>query len=120
MSFIAVKSDSVKEIMTMLSSFSITMTGFVAAIGAYIISISHKVSFVKWKVNGYIRPFYHLYGMCIVFLLLTFVLCVANSMISIGFVMLKLTLSVFIVNLIHIALLTLVVIGQSRSAEDIN
>jgi len=118
MSFIVIKNESIKDIMTMLSGFSITMTGFIAAIGAYLLSISHKKSFIRWKVAGYLQVFYHLYLMCVFFLLITFILCIANSIIYSGVMLLKLALSFFAVNVIHIIFLTLIVVGQSRSAEE--
>lgn len=66
--YIEIKPEGIIGIATLLGTFSFTMTGFIAAIGAYIISVSDKTSFLKWRQQGYINIFYHLYGQSIVFI----------------------------------------------------
>ncbi|WP_413453564.1 hypothetical protein [Erwinia persicina] len=115
--FIIFDKGSAKDIVAMVSGFSITMTGFVAAIGAYIISISGKPSFVSWKSEGYLSAFYHLYGLTIIFLLTSFLLCILNTLISSGSLIIKILISTLLVNITHIIIMTYVIIIQSKKTE---
>ncbi|HFG9425039.1 TPA: hypothetical protein ACGHKC_004569, partial [Salmonella enterica subsp. enterica serovar 1,4,[5],12:b:-] len=70
--FIIINKDNIIGAATLLGTFDFTMTGFIAAVGAYLISITGKVSFLKWSQEGYVSIFYNLYAQSIVFLLLSF------------------------------------------------
>lgn len=60
--YIEIKPEGIIGIATLLGTFSFTMTGFIAAIGAYIISVSDKTSFLRWRQQGYINIFYHIWA----------------------------------------------------------
>jgi hypothetical protein len=99
-----------------VTSFSITMTGFIAAIGAYIISVSNNPSFRFWRSAGYLKLFYHLYAVSITFLLLTFSFCILMLLSGQVVILLKVILTLVLVNFIHIALITTSAINQTKNS----
>jgi len=99
-----------------ITSFSITMTGFIAAIGAYILSVSNNPSFALWRNAGYLKLFYHLYAASITFLLFTFSFCILMLLFGQTVILLKVILTLVIVNFIHIALLTTTAINQTKNS----
>jgi hypothetical protein len=99
-----------------ITSFSITMTGFIAAIGAYILSVSNKPSFKIWRNAGYLKLFYHLYAASITFLLFTFSFCILMLLSGQAVILLKVILTLVIVNFIHIALITTTAINQTKNS----
>ncbi|NYB29296.1 hypothetical protein [Pantoea agglomerans] len=103
---------------TLLGTFSFTMTGFVAAIGAYIISISEKASFLKWKRGGYIYIFYHIYAQTIIFLLASFVLCMLSLITAdaLALTIIKLGLYLLPLNLLHIVAITIITLKQMQKS----
>jgi hypothetical protein len=107
---------SINTLVGIITSFSITMTGFIAAIGAYILSISHSPTFMLWRNSGYLTIFYNLYAVSIVFLLITFSLCILMLLSGYSLVWTKVILCLVIVNFIHISLLTVAAINQSRKS----
>lgn len=109
--------ESINTLVGIITSFSITMTGFIAAIGAYILSISHIPSFKLWRNSGYLTIFYNLYAASIVFLLITFSLCILMLLSGYSLVWTKAILCLVIVNFIHISLLTIAAINQSRKSN---
>ncbi|EKD6407779.1 TPA: hypothetical protein N6790_000837 [Escherichia coli] len=114
--YIEIEPEGIIGIATLLGTFSFTMTGFIAAIGAYIISVSDKTSFLKWRQQGYINIFYHLYGQSIVFLLVTFLLCMVAIIMpfNVALTILKCGLYIIILNIIHIILITVITLGQMQ------
>ncbi|HFK8542659.1 TPA: hypothetical protein ACG0QJ_001568 [Proteus mirabilis] len=109
-----------KDISVMLSivtTFSITMTGFIAAIGAYLLSISRSPTFSEWRNKGYLSIFFNLYGATIVFLLVTFATCLMMLLTNMNMWWLKLILSLVIVNLIHIVSITYIVVSQAKAND---
>lgn len=99
-----------------VTSFSITMTGFIAAIGAYILSVSNKPRFNLWRNAGYLALFYHLYAASILFLLVTFSACILMLLSGPTTTWLKIILTLVIVNFVHIALITISAINQTKNA----
>ncbi|MFJ5348881.1 hypothetical protein BV924_00925 [Pectobacterium odoriferum] len=114
--YIEIKQENIIGIATLLGTFSFTMTGFIAAIGAYIISVSDKKSFLKWKQKGYIYIFYHIYGQSIVFLLISFLTCMAAIITPfyLGLTILKCGVYLLILNIMHIILMTIITLGQMQ------
>lgn len=104
-------------ILGFITSFSITMTGFIAAIGAYLLSISRTAAFNEWREEGYLSIFFHLYGSAIVYLILTFTLCILMVLLNMEMLWLKIILSSVILNLLHIAVITFIVINQANNGE---
>ena len=105
-------------ILGFLTTFSITMTGFIAAIGAYLLTVSRSAAFTEWRDEGYLSIFFHLYGAAIVFLLLTFSLCVLMVLDNMAIVWLKLILCLVILNFIHIILITFIAVNQAKSGDE--
>ncbi len=105
-------------ILGFLTTFSITMTGFIAAIGAYLLTVSRSPAFTEWREEGYLAIFFHLYGAAIVFLLLTFGLCVLMVLDNMSIIWLKFILSSVVLNLIHIVLITFIVVNQAKVGDD--
>ena len=94
------------------------MTGFIAAIGAYLLVVSQTSAFSEWREEGYLSVFFHLYGAAIVFLLLTFGLCILMALDNMGIGWLKLILCSVVLNLVHIILITFIVVSQARLSEN--
>jgi hypothetical protein len=113
-----IKDENIKLLIGIVTTFSITMTGFVAAIGAYTLSISNSASFNLWRNCGYLRLFYHLYAVSITSLLLTFSFCLLMLLNGVSLYWLKLILSLVILNCIHIALLTASAINQAKNSGE--
>ena len=105
-------------ILGFITTFSITMTGFIAAIGAYLLAVSRSPAFSEWREEGYLSVFFHLYGAAIVFLLLTFGLCILMALDNMTITWLKFILSSVILNLVHIIMITFIVVNQARLSED--
>ncbi|GAA0820717.1 hypothetical protein GCM10009111_26620 [Colwellia asteriadis] len=103
-------------LISILTSFSMTMTGFIAAIGAYILSVSNNPSFTLWRNAGYLKLFYHLYAAAITFLLFTFSLCILMLLSGQTIIWLKIILTLIVVNFIHIALITTSAINQTKNS----
>lgn len=118
--YVVIKDESIVGIATLLGTFGFTMTGFIAAIGAYIISVSDKESFLKWRQQGYIYIFYHIYGQSIVFLLMTFLLCMIAIItpLYLASIILKCGLYLLFLNIIHIILMTVITLGQMQKKID--
>ncbi|WP_219079331.1 hypothetical protein [Vibrio parahaemolyticus] len=70
--FPAINPANIPTMLGIVTTFSITMTGFIAAIGAYLLSVSRNPTFSEWRNNGYLSVFFNLYGAAIIFLLATF------------------------------------------------
>lgn len=117
--FPTIKPANIPTILGIVTSFSITMTGFIAAIGAYLLSVSKNSTFIEWRNSGYLSVFFNLYGAAIIFLLITFGACLMMLLVGTTMWWLKLILSFVVINLIHIMLITYIVINQSK-AHDIN
>ncbi|HGJ4739063.1 TPA: hypothetical protein ACJGQB_001359, partial [Salmonella enterica subsp. enterica serovar 1,4,[5],12:b:-] len=96
--------------------FDFTMTGFIAAVGAYLISITGKVSFLKWSQEGYVSIFYNLYAQSIVFLLLSFIACMLSIITAenISSLLLKCAFFIFPLNMSHILVLTIIALQQIK------
>jgi hypothetical protein len=107
---------SIDLLLGVIATFSITMTGFIAAIGAYLLSVSSSPSFNLWRNAGYLKLFYHLYAAAITFLLLTFSFCVLALLLGKVFIFLKITLALLLVNFAHIALITISAINQTNNS----
>ena len=107
---------SINTLVGIITSFSITMTGFIAAIGAYILSISNSPTFMLWRNSGYLTIFYNLYAVSIIFLLITFSLCVLMLLSGYSLIWTKVILCLVIVNFLHISLLTIAAINQSKKS----
>ncbi|HDY8135298.1 MULTISPECIES: hypothetical protein [Vibrio] len=105
---------NIPVILGFVTTFSITMTGFIAAIGAYLLTVSRTPAFTEWREEGYLSVFFHLYGAAIVFLLLTFGLCILMALNNMNIVWLKFILCTVLVNLIHIILITIIVVNQAK------
>ncbi len=101
-------------ILGFVTTFSITMTGFIAAIGAYLFTVSRNPAFEEWRQEGYLSIFFHLYGAAIVFLLLTFSLCILMVLDNMSINWLKWILSCVFLNLVHIMLITFIVVSQAK------
>ncbi len=114
--YVVLKDESIVGVATLLGTFGFTMTGFIAAIGAYIISVSDKKSFLKWRQQGYIYIFYHIYGQSIIFLLMTFLLCMLAIITpqNLASTILKCGLYLLLLNILHIILITVITIGQMQ------
>lgn len=110
--------DNLPTILGFITTFSITMTGFIAAIGAYLLAVSRTSAFSEWREEGYLSVFFHLYGAAIAFLLLTFGLCILMALDNMGIGWLKLILSSVVLNLVHIVLITFIVVNQAKFSED--
>lgn len=110
--------NNLPTILGFITTFSITMTGFIAAIGAYLLAVSRSPTFSEWREEGYLSVFFHLYGAAIVFLLLTFGLCVLMALDNMAIFWLKLILSSVVLNLVHIILITFIVVSQARLNDD--
>ncbi|MFB2827683.1 hypothetical protein [Aeromonas veronii] len=113
--FPTIISANITTIIGIVTSFSITMTGFIAAIGAYLLSISRSPAFSEWKNNGYLSVFFNLYGAAIIFLLATFGACLMMLLTQTTIYWLKIVLSLVIVNLFHIISITYIVINQAKN-----
>jgi hypothetical protein len=106
----------IEVLVGIITTFSITMTGFIAAIGAYILSVSNKPKFISWRKAGYLRLFYHLYAVSIVFLLVTFSACILMLLMGQTTLWLKVILTLMLVNFLHIALITISAINQAKNS----
>ena len=113
--FPAISLKNLPTILGIVTTFSITMTGFIAAIGAYLISVSRNPTFNEWRQNGYLTVFFNLYGASIIFLLVTFGVCLMMLLTNMSVWWLKIILSLVIVNLVHIVSITYIVVSQSKS-----
>jgi hypothetical protein len=113
-----IKKNNISVLVGLVTTFSITMTGFIAAIGAYTLSISRSPNFTEWRNAGYLSIFYHLYAVSIVFLLLTFLLCIVVLLIGLKLFLIKVILLCVLLNIIHIACLAYAVINQSKKADN--
>ncbi|KPM97653.1 hypothetical protein [Vibrio alginolyticus] len=98
-----------------VTSFSITMVGFIAAIAAYLLSISKNKAFNEWRASGYLTVFFNIYGASIVGLIGTFALCVIMLLDNMNLFWLKLILSFVALNIIHILLTTYIVVNQAKA-----
>lgn len=114
--FPSISTSRTTGLVSIVTSFSITMTGFVAAIGAYILSVSNKPRFNLWRNAGYLTLFYHLYAVSIVFLLATFSACILMLLSGATTIWLKVILTLVIVNFTHIGLITVSAINQTKKA----
>lgn len=106
---------NIPTILGIVTTFSITMTGFIAAIGAYLLSVSGNPVFNEWRNNGYLSVFFNLYGAAIIFLLATFGACLIMLLVGINTWWLKIILSLVVMNTIHIILITFIVVGQAKN-----
>ncbi|WP_219575273.1 hypothetical protein, partial [Vibrio parahaemolyticus] len=88
--------------------------GFIAAIGAYLLSVSRNPTFSEWRNNGYLSVFFNLYGAAIIFLLATFGACLMMLLVGISMWWLKVILSLVVVNLMHVIVITYIVVSQSK------
>ena len=113
-----IKKDNISALVGLVTTFSITMTGFIAAIGAYTLSISRSPNFTEWRNAGYLSIFYHLYAVSIVFLLLTFLLCIVVLLMGLKLFLIKVILLCVLLNIIHIVCLAYAVINQSQKADN--
>jgi len=113
---IIINKDNIIGAATLLGTFDFTMTGFIAAVGAYIISITGKVSFLKWSQEGYVFIFYNLYAQSIVFLLLSFIGCMLSIITAdnISNLILKCAIFIFPLNTAHILMLTVIALQQMK------
>lgn len=114
--FIIINKDNIIGAATLLGTFDFTMTGFIAAVGAYLISITRKVSFLKWSQEGYVSIFYNLYAQSIVFLLLSFIACMLSIITAENISSLLLKCAIFIspLNMSHILVLTIIALQQMK------
>ncbi|ARV75003.1 hypothetical protein [Vibrio campbellii] len=116
--FPVIKPSNIPTLLGIVTTFSITMTGFIAAIGAYLLSVSRNPTFSEWRNNGYLSVFFNLYGAAIIFLLATFGACLMMLLAGTTMWWLKIILSLVIVNLMHIVLITYIVVSQSKANDD--
>ncbi|EPP6378703.1 hypothetical protein ACUNB6_000010 [Vibrio alginolyticus] len=112
--FPAINPANIPTMLGIITTFSITMTGFIAAIGAYLLSVSRNPTFSEWRSNGYLSVFFNLYGAAIIFLLATFGACLMMLLAGTTMWWLKIILSLVIVNLLHVVLITYIVVSQSK------
>lgn len=113
---IIINKDNTIGVATLLGTFDFTMTGFIAAVGAYIISITGKVSFLRWSQEGYVFIFYHLYAQSIVFLLLSFIACMLSiiTVDNISNSTLRSAIFILPLNMAHILILTIIALQQVK------
>lgn len=116
--FPKIQQANISAILGIVTSFSITMTGFIAAIGAYLLSVSRNPTFSEWRNNGYLSIFFNLYGAAIVFLLGTFGASLMMLVTTGGMWWLKVILSLVIVNLMHVVIITYIVVNQAKINDD--
>lgn len=109
---------NIPTMLGIVTTFSITMTGFIAAIGAYLLSVSRNPTFSEWRNNGYLSVFFNLYGAAIIFLLATFGTCLMMLLAGTTMWWLKVILSLVVINLIHIVLITYIVVSQANANDD--
>ncbi|EJG0778054.1 hypothetical protein C4G25_RS04325 [Vibrio parahaemolyticus] len=112
--FPAINPENIPTMLGIITTFSITMTGFIAAIGAYLLSVSRNPTFSEWRNNGYLSVFFNLYGAAIIFLLATFGACLMMLLAGISMWWLKIILSLVVVNLMHVIVITYIVVSQSK------
>lgn len=115
--FPVINPENVSTMLSIVTTFSITMTGFIAAIGAYLLSISRSPTFSEWRNKGYLSVFFNLYGATIVFLLVTFATCLMMLLTNMNMWWLKVILSLVVVNLIHIISITYIVVSQAKAND---
>lgn len=115
--FPAINPENISTMLGIITTFSITMTGFIAAIGAYLLSISRNPTFSEWRNKGYLTVFFNLYGVSIIFLLATFGTCLMMLLTSMSMWWLKIVLSQVILNLIHIVAITYIVVSQAKASD---
>ena len=104
--------ETVSNLIVIIATFSFTMTGFVAAMGTYIISISGKPSFKRWKNQGYLSIYKYYYLCTLTALFITFSLCVFYYLVPFQLFILKQILVMSVINLIHVMVITCVITGQ--------
>lgn len=115
--FPVIKTSNIPIMLGIVTTFSITMTGFIAAIGAYLLSVSRNPTFSEWRNNGYLSIFFNLYGAAIIFLLATFGASLIMLMTGSTMWFLKIILSLVVLNLLHIVLITYIVVSQSKAND---
>ncbi|EPG7578011.1 hypothetical protein M0K77_002415 [Providencia rettgeri] len=115
--FPVIISGNISTMLGIVTTFSITMTGFIAAIGAYLLSISRSSTFSEWRNSGYLSVFFNLYGVTIVFSLVTFATCLMMLLTNMNMWWLKIILSLVIVNLIQIISITYIVVCQAKAND---
>ena len=113
--FPAINPQNFPAILGIVTTFSITMTGFIAAIGAYLLSISRTPTFNEWRQNGYLSVFFSLYAASIFFLLITFGVCLMMLLTIMSIWWLKIILAIVVVNLLHIISITFIVVSQAKA-----
>lgn len=116
--FPAINAKNIPTILSIITSFSITMTGFIAAIGAYLLSVSRTPTFSEWRNNGYLSVFFNLYGAAIVCLLITFATCLLMMLSVMTMWWLKIIISLVILNLAHIILITGIVVNLAKVQDE--
>ncbi|MDM5091069.1 hypothetical protein OB947_19535 [Aeromonas bestiarum] len=116
--FPKIQPTNITTILGIVTSFSITMTGFIAAIGAYLLSVSRNPTFSEWRNNGYLSIFFNLYGAAIIFLLGTFGASLMMLVATGGMWWLKIILSLVVVNLIHVITITYIVVNQAKVNDE--
>lgn len=114
--FIIINETNITGAATLLGTFDFTMTGFIAAVGAYIISLTEKTSFLKWKQKGYVFVFYHFYAQSIIFLLISFILCMLSLVTTSSTALMILKYAVYLLplNILHIILITVITLKQMQ------
>lgn len=115
--FTVIKKSAFSAFISTISTYSVTMTGFIAAIGAYISSISHKPSYAKWRQAGYDKIFYNLYAATILVLLLIFSESIFMLLTGDSLFVLKVILLSLVVSIIQIIFLTIIIVNQSKLAQ---
>lgn len=113
--FPSINNGNIPTIIGIVTTFSITMTGFIAAIGAYLLSISRSPAFNEWRNGGYLSIFFNLYSAAIIFLLVTFGFCIVMLLSQSTMLWLKVILSLVVVNLSHITSITYIVVSQAKN-----
>lgn len=103
-------------IVSMWSSYAPTMLGLLAALIALLFSATSSSFFQQYRQRGYLKPFFTLYAIAIINLLVMSVFIIPNFGNVNTALLFNLTSSLFINSLVHISLISLIIINLLRQA----
>ncbi|TQF71138.1 hypothetical protein [Pseudoalteromonas luteoviolacea] len=111
-SSITISEARLTAVATIIATYGFTMTGFVAAIGAYLISKEEQPSFQFWKNGNNLEVFFHLYAASIYILFVTFISSIMLLSFDTGTVFYHLMWSSVATSMLYLGSLVIVVIKQ--------